>query len=72
MNRFFRAIIAAWGAKKLGGGCLSTIVIFIAIYMLLGKCNQTSRATISKPASVKVQPAAAICGKPVSANPSAQ
>jgi hypothetical protein len=42
---FFRGIIAAWGAKKLGGGCLSTIVIFIAIYVLLGKCNnQPARA----------------------------
>lgn len=44
MNKFFRAIIAAWGAKKLGGGCFSTIVIFIIIYTLLGKCNQPSRA----------------------------
>lgn len=44
MNKFFRAIIAAWGAKKLGGGCLSTIVIFIIIYTLLGKCNNDSRA----------------------------
>ena len=44
MNNFFRGIIAAWGAKKLGGGCLSTIVIFILIYMLLGKCNNDSKA----------------------------
>lgn len=44
MNKFFRAIIAAWGAKKLGGGCLSTIVIFIIIYVLLGKCNNEGRA----------------------------
>lgn len=44
MNKFFRAIIAGWGAKKLGGGCLSTIIIFIVIYTLLGKCNQDTRA----------------------------
>ncbi|WP_166587131.1 hypothetical protein [Mucilaginibacter agri] len=44
MNKFFRALIAAWGAKKLGGGCFSTIIIFIIIYTLLGKCNQPSRA----------------------------
>lgn len=44
MNKFFRAIIAAWGAKKLGGGCLSTIIIFIIIYMMLGKCNNGTRA----------------------------
>ncbi|MFD0792720.1 hypothetical protein ACFQZX_03770 [Mucilaginibacter litoreus] len=49
MNKFFRAIIAAWGAKKLGGGCLSTIVIFIIIYTLLGKCDNSSRgATLEK------------------------
>jgi len=44
MNRFFRFLIAGWGAKKLGGGCLSTIVIFIIIYMLLGQCNQQTKA----------------------------
>ncbi len=42
MNNFFRGIIAAWGAKKLGGGCLSTIIIFIIIYSLLGKCNNNN------------------------------
>ncbi|MCJ8210971.1 hypothetical protein MUY27_14730 [Mucilaginibacter sp. RS28] len=42
MNKFFRALIAFWGARKLGGGCLSTIVIFIIIYTLLGKCNNNS------------------------------
>jgi hypothetical protein len=46
MNNFFRGIIAAWGAKKLGGGCLSTIIIFAVIYMLLGKCNQKTRASV--------------------------
>lgn len=35
MNGFFRTIIAGYGAKKLGGGCLGTIVIFIIIYVLL-------------------------------------
>jgi hypothetical protein len=39
MNRFFRALIAGYGAKKMGGGCLSTIVIFVVIYYLLGQCN---------------------------------
>jgi hypothetical protein len=48
MNKFFRALIAAWGAKKLGGGCLSTIVIFIIIYTLLGKCNEPARAAIHR------------------------
>lgn len=38
MNNFFKAIIAGYGAKKLGGGCLSTIVIFVIIYYALGYC----------------------------------
>jgi hypothetical protein len=53
MNKFFRFLIAAWGAKKLGGGCLSTIVIFVIIYMLLGKCNQTTHAS-THPVAAKV------------------
>jgi hypothetical protein len=39
MNRLFRGLIAGYGAKKLGGGCLSTIVIFLLIYFALGQCN---------------------------------
>ncbi|MVN23067.1 hypothetical protein [Mucilaginibacter arboris] len=57
MNNFFRTIIAAWGAKKLGGGCFSTIVIFIIIYTMLGKCNQQPAHASSIPAHVKVQAA---------------
>ncbi|WP_158799126.1 hypothetical protein [Pedobacter sp. L105] len=41
MNSFFKTIIAGWGAKKLGGGCLSTIVIFVLIYVALGQCSRT-------------------------------
>ncbi len=36
MNNFLRAIIAGWGAKKLGGGCLGTIIVFVIIWWLLG------------------------------------
>lgn len=36
MNGFFKTLIAGYGAKKLGGGCLGTIVVFIIIYFLLG------------------------------------
>jgi hypothetical protein len=39
MNKFVRALIAAWGAKKIGGGCVTTIVAFIIIYYALGTCN---------------------------------
>ena len=39
MNKLIRALIAGYGAKKLGGGCLSTVLIFIVIYYLTGQCN---------------------------------
>lgn len=39
MNNIFRGLMAGYGAKKLGGGCLSTIVVFVLIWMLLGHCN---------------------------------
>jgi hypothetical protein len=39
MNNFFRTIIAGYGASKLGGGCLSTIVIFVVIFVLLRQCS---------------------------------
>jgi hypothetical protein len=54
MNNFFRGIIAAWGAKKLGGGCLSTIIIFALIWTLLGKCNNQTKAGT---AQIKLPPA---------------
>ena len=53
MNNFFRALIAGWGAKKLGGGCLSTIVIFVLIYVALGQCNHSAQAAV-RPLPVKV------------------
>ena len=37
MNSFFKTIIAGFTAKKLGGGCVTTIIIFVIIYWLLGK-----------------------------------
>jgi hypothetical protein len=41
MPNWLRALIAGYGAKKLGGGCISTIVIFFILYWLLGQngCN---------------------------------
>ncbi len=39
MNNFFRSLIAGYGASKLGGGCLGTVVVFIIIWVLLGYCN---------------------------------
>lgn len=42
MNNFIRTLIAGYGAKKLGGGCFSTILIFIVIYYVLGTCNRSN------------------------------
>lgn len=39
MNKFWRALIAGYGAKKLGGGCLGTVLVFVIIYFALGQCN---------------------------------
>lgn len=38
MNKLVRGLIAGYGAKKLGGGCLTTIAIFVIIWLLLEKC----------------------------------
>lgn len=36
MKNIFRALLAGYGAKKMGGGCISTIIIFLILYWLLG------------------------------------
>lgn len=46
MNKLVRALIAGWGAKKLGGGCVGTIVVFIIIYYALGTCNSHPVQTV--------------------------
>jgi hypothetical protein len=38
MNKLLKALIAGYGAKKLGGGCLSTVIIFLLIWWLLDAC----------------------------------
>lgn len=40
MPNWLRALIAGYGAKKLGGGCFGTIIVFIIIYVILGQCNR--------------------------------
>ena len=37
MRGIFKTLLAGWGAKKLGGGCISTIIIFLILYWLLGQ-----------------------------------
>jgi hypothetical protein len=36
MSKLLRGLAAGWGAKKLGGGCISTIIIFLILWWLLG------------------------------------
>ncbi len=36
MRNLVRGLIAGYGAKKIGGGCLGTIIVFIILYWLLG------------------------------------
>jgi hypothetical protein len=38
MSTLFRGLLAGYGASKIGGGCLGTIVVFILIWVLLGYC----------------------------------
>jgi hypothetical protein len=44
MPKWLRALIAGYGAKKLGGGCFTTILVFILIYWALGQCNHPAQA----------------------------
>jgi hypothetical protein len=37
MSKLVRALVAGYGAKKLGGGCFSTVLIFILLFWLLGR-----------------------------------
>jgi hypothetical protein len=36
MRNIFRALLAGYGARRMGGGCITTILIFILLYWLLG------------------------------------
>lgn len=39
MRNILRIILAAWGAKKIGGGrcgCIGTVIVFIILFIILG------------------------------------
>lgn len=38
MNDLFKGLLAGAAAWKLGGGLISTILIFMLVFWLLGKC----------------------------------
>ena len=37
MQKLLKALLAGWGAKKIGGGCVGTIIVFLLIWWVLGK-----------------------------------
>lgn len=39
MSKLLRGIAAGYGAKKLGGGCFSTVLVFVLLWYLLGNCD---------------------------------
>jgi hypothetical protein len=36
MSKLLRGLAAGYGAKKMGGGCFSTVLIFIILWYVLG------------------------------------
>ncbi len=53
MNNLFRGLLAGYGAKKLGGGCFSTILVFVLLWVLLGQCGATYAPTEAEAARVE-------------------
>jgi hypothetical protein len=39
MSKLLRGLVAGYGARKLGGGCFSTVLVFLLLWWLLGYCN---------------------------------
>lgn len=39
MSKLLRGAVAGWGASKIGGGCFSTVLVFVLLWWLLGHCN---------------------------------
>jgi len=39
MSRILRGLAAGWGAKRLGGGCVTTVLTFVLLWWLLGNCG---------------------------------
>jgi hypothetical protein len=36
MSKILRGLVAGYGAKRFGGGCFSTILIFLVLWWVLG------------------------------------
>ena len=54
MNNLFRGLLAGAGAAKLGGGCFSTILIFVLLWVLLGQCGAAIPPSDVEPQTVEL------------------
>ncbi len=36
MSKILRGAAAGYGAKRLGGGCVTTVLVFIVLWLVLG------------------------------------
>ncbi len=36
MSKLLRGVASGWGASKLGGGCFTTVLVFVLLWWLLG------------------------------------
>ena len=59
MNNLFRGLLAGYGAKKLGGGCFSTILIFVVLWVILGQCGASMPPVPDADVVTQAVPAAA-------------
>lgn len=64
MPNWLRALIAGYGAKKLGGGCFSTILVFVIIYYALGTCNKQQPRTTGYHRDIQSTQVIAVSKKP--------
>ncbi|MEJ0055950.1 MAG: hypothetical protein WDN75_10030 [Bacteroidota bacterium] len=54
MNNLFKGLLAGWGASKLGGGCLGTILVFAIIWWLLGTCDGDQHASLQRKSQAEI------------------
>ena len=57
MNNLLRGLISAYGAKKLGGGCFGTVIVFILIWVALGQCSCQSSDSAEDLGYLKIETA---------------
>jgi len=42
MNNIFKTLIAGAAARKFGGGCLGSILVFALVWVVLGQCSNST------------------------------